>query len=307
MTDPDPLRELARRQDDVLTRAQALRLGLHRSTVLHRLRPGGPWQRLLPGVYGTRPPATPDARVTAALLYAGPDGALTGPTALRQWRFDVPEDLRVHVSVPLAAHCASTGYVAVHRAPVPVRVVRLGRRPVRAIERAVVDAGEDPADRRAIELTLQAVLCPRGSSPGALRAALELDAVQRRLLREALAGRVPTDDPPGRRFGAAVRVSGLPEPWWNAVLCTRSGRALATVAAWWPESALAVRFDPPGAADDPAARLDRVGVTLLRVRYDQLAVTALWTATRLRVRYDAGRAEGPAAVWARHGGELVST
>ena len=58
-------------------------LGLCGSSVYRRCQPGGPWQRVLPGVLllGNSPP-TPMQRVQAALRYAEPDGVLTGRHAL---------------------------------------------------------------------------------------------------------------------------------------------------------------------------------------------------------------------------------
>ena len=62
-----------RRQHGVISRRQALAAGLTNDMVQHRIRAGGPWQRLLPGVYLTMTGApTSDQRDTAALLYAGP-------------------------------------------------------------------------------------------------------------------------------------------------------------------------------------------------------------------------------------------
>ncbi len=57
----------------VITRAQAADCGLSLAEIRHRIRPGGPWQRLLPGVY-LAVTGTPTQRQTeiAALRRAGP-------------------------------------------------------------------------------------------------------------------------------------------------------------------------------------------------------------------------------------------
>ena len=39
------------RQELVVSRAQADACGMTRSALRYRIRPGGPWQQLLPGVY----------------------------------------------------------------------------------------------------------------------------------------------------------------------------------------------------------------------------------------------------------------
>jgi hypothetical protein len=40
-----------REQEGVLTRQQAFACGLTAEALRHRVRPGGPWQRPLPGIY----------------------------------------------------------------------------------------------------------------------------------------------------------------------------------------------------------------------------------------------------------------
>jgi very-short-patch-repair endonuclease len=71
--DRQRLAETLRRQYFVIGRDQALACGLTRAALEHRIRAGGPWQRLLPGVYlavtGT---ASREQREMAALLHAGP-------------------------------------------------------------------------------------------------------------------------------------------------------------------------------------------------------------------------------------------
>ena len=65
--------------------------GMTESTLQHRLRVGGPWQRLLPGVFLTVTGVpTSDQRDVAALLYAGPGSLLTGTAALRLWGVRAP-------------------------------------------------------------------------------------------------------------------------------------------------------------------------------------------------------------------------
>jgi hypothetical protein len=48
MAEPLALRKLIQEQDSVVSRAQALRAGLSRHAVAHRLRAGGQWRPLLP-------------------------------------------------------------------------------------------------------------------------------------------------------------------------------------------------------------------------------------------------------------------
>jgi len=68
----------------MVSREQALAAGLSPGALRHRLRPGGPWSVWLPGVYQTETgPPTQAQGETAALLYGGPDSALTGTAALQ--------------------------------------------------------------------------------------------------------------------------------------------------------------------------------------------------------------------------------
>ena len=64
---------LLARQSGVITRSQARECAMSDAALRHRLRPGGPWQVLLPGVYHsttTGSPARPQ-RLMAAQLYGG--------------------------------------------------------------------------------------------------------------------------------------------------------------------------------------------------------------------------------------------
>ena len=49
-TRPESLARLLSRQYSVISLTQAKGLGLSMSTVHYRIRPGGPWQQVLPGV-----------------------------------------------------------------------------------------------------------------------------------------------------------------------------------------------------------------------------------------------------------------
>src|SRR5262249_60689024 len=77
--DHQALAALLRKQHGVIARAQAFDRGLGKEQVRYQLRAGGPWQRLLPGVYLTHTGLpTADQRELGALLYAGPRPGRTG-------------------------------------------------------------------------------------------------------------------------------------------------------------------------------------------------------------------------------------
>lgn len=165
---------IARRQDGVVTRAQALQVGLHRSSVAHRIRPGGPWQRLLPGVYAMIPgPATEERRISATLLYAGPEAVLTGPTALRLHGIRAwGDDPRVHVLLPRRVSRASVSFVVVHRTVRPIVATVRGSRPTSALARAAADACVAGLDEPTVRALLTELIGEARVSVDELRALL---------------------------------------------------------------------------------------------------------------------------------------
>jgi hypothetical protein len=109
------LNQLLDKQSSVITRRQALDSGVHPNVLHRRARAGGPWQRILPGVYLTLTGTpTTDQLETAAVLYGGPSATLTGPAALRRHGMRVQSD-RVDVLVPAKRRVPSTAFVVVHR------------------------------------------------------------------------------------------------------------------------------------------------------------------------------------------------
>src|ERR1700760_4829090 len=101
-----------RRQFDVIGREQALVCGLTPEALRRRIRPDGPWQRLLPGVYLALTGAvTTRHREMAALLHAGPRSALTGLAAARRHGLSVPPNGLIDVVVPVTVRRRSAGFV----------------------------------------------------------------------------------------------------------------------------------------------------------------------------------------------------
>ncbi len=100
----------------MISRAQALAVGLTNHALRHRLRPGGPWRGLLPGVYmaATGAPTTLQQEM-AALLYAGDGSLVTGPAALRSHHIRTALTESVDVLVPAARQRRDTGFVRLHR------------------------------------------------------------------------------------------------------------------------------------------------------------------------------------------------
>ncbi|MFE2720924.1 hypothetical protein [Kitasatospora sp. NPDC059327] len=125
----DPLLLLGADQQHIVTRAQLRRLGVPSGTIAHRLRPGGPWQRVLPRVIQLQSGRlTPHQRLRAALAYAAPKGRsarpgevlLTGEAVLAAAGLPSaghPADLvGVDVLVPGPRRVADRDFVRIHRA-----------------------------------------------------------------------------------------------------------------------------------------------------------------------------------------------
>ena len=112
------LRELLDEQLAVASRGQLLALGMNDRAMQYRLRPGGPWQALLPGIYlavtGT---PTFEQKEMAALLYAGPESLITGRAAL--WHHGIgsgwpPPDV-IDVLLPTERQRVDVNFVRLHR------------------------------------------------------------------------------------------------------------------------------------------------------------------------------------------------
>lgn len=75
-------RDLAEAQDGLISRAQALQSGITRAAIEHALRRGGPWQRVVPGVYATfSGPLGQLHRLRVAVLHVKGPGLVTASAA----------------------------------------------------------------------------------------------------------------------------------------------------------------------------------------------------------------------------------
>jgi hypothetical protein len=114
--DRDAVAELLRRQSGVITRHQTKTCGMSDAALRHRLRGGGPWQLLLPGVYLSATGAvTSTQREVAAILYAGSGSVITGPAALAWHRIRVARTSIVNVLVPEPRRRRDVGFVRLNR------------------------------------------------------------------------------------------------------------------------------------------------------------------------------------------------
>ncbi len=246
MRDAEALFAASRR--GVIAVAHLAALGVPQGTSYRRCLPGGPWQRLLPGVVLLRT-GEPTRRqlVEGALLHCGDQAVVTGVEACRRQGLDrpaVPGEL-IHVLLPLHLKTTSTGYVLVERTkrmPVPVRCDGLVVAPA---VRAVLDECRRLRERAPIRALLAEAVQQLGVDPAELAAELEAGskrgtALPRSALREITDGARSAAEAEAM---AVWRRTGLPEPVWNFELRDDRGRYVATPDAWFDDVALAWEID----------------------------------------------------------------
>jgi hypothetical protein len=112
--DLDAIADLARRQDDVVSRSQLLTCGATADWVSRRVL-SGRWLRLLPGVYLTHT-GQPRwrSRARAALIYAGRGAALSHRSAAFHHRLIEGPGSLIDVSVPATRRVRSQPGVRIH-------------------------------------------------------------------------------------------------------------------------------------------------------------------------------------------------
>ncbi|MBW1601113.1 hypothetical protein JJV70_03145 [Streptomyces sp. JJ66] len=310
---PRPLSELSDVRRRVVTVRTLRAWGVPLAEAQDRCRPGGPWQRPLPGVYLLHSgPASGEERLHAVLRYAQRDeppgpAMVTGLAALALRGFDAAPRLaaleRVDVLVPHTRRLRSTGWARVARARVMPVAEEAGGVPVAPVARAVADAVARLTDAVTVRRLLTEAVRGGHCEPQtlvreltrtrALSRAHVVDAVDS-LLAE---GRALAEE----RLYAMVRDAGLPDPCWHVELRLPHGPPGCAVDAYWPGQGVAVELDARGTrrtgedggnlwAEHAHRRetLERLGITLLhlaplRLRDDphgQAAVvrTALMTA-----------------------------
>jgi hypothetical protein len=239
---------LIEKQDAVVSRAQALQGGMSRHAVAHRLRAGGPWNPLLPGVYLTvTGTPTQVQREMAAVLYAGSGSVITGAAALRYHRLPAPKSDVIDVSVPVKVQRRSISYVQLHRtARMPEMAYGLPHRRYACPARAAADAALWLTDLRETRAVIAGAVQARGGCTAdelmsELRAGPTRDsALLRKVLAEVCDG---VRSAPEAELRDLVKKAGLPMPMFNPRLYLPNGTFLGSPDAWWPEAGLAIEID----------------------------------------------------------------
>jgi hypothetical protein len=287
----------------VIRVAELMTLGVPDYTAYRRCQPGGPWRWLLPGIVmlsNGQPSAR--QRLEAALLHGGPDAAITGTEAARQYGLQqVPHDDVIHMLVPHDHQIRSAGFVLVERTiHMPDQVVRNGL-PLAPLDRSVLDAVRrwrkiDPV-RALLSEAVQRGRC----SPTDLMVELNIgsprgSALPRRVLYELEVGTRSVAESHGL---AVWRRSGLPEATWNVPVHDTKGAFVAMPDAWFDDVAMAWEidsydwhFDAKGYARTVArnARYAGAGIAVIQTLPSRLREDPTGVIAELRAAYEAAKA-----------------
>jgi hypothetical protein len=301
MLDDRDMQWLLASQRGVLSRAQALASGTTPAGLQHRLREGGPWQRLLPGVYLTITGApTPIQLQVAALLYAGPQSLVTGPTALAFHGVRGAKAAAVDILVPATCSVASRSFVAIRRTrrmpsqwaqDLAVRYVL----PPRAIADTVRTLDRLSDARTVVASGVQQSCCTIRQLAAELAERHDpRDALFRTVLSEVAAG---IRSAPEAELRELINSSGLPAPLYNPDLYL-NGKFLARPDAWWPQAGVAVEVDSREWHLSPAdwqrtlrrhRRMTAAGIFVVHVTPDQLRTESLQVAGDIAAALERGR------------------
>jgi len=273
-TKKDPVAWLVSRQCGVISRRQAECLGMSADVLNRRVRIGGPWQRMFPGVYLTvTGTPTIDQMDTAALLYAGDYSMITGLAALRRLGIWAPAISATDVLIPDTRRRVSRNYVRMHRTTkLPTEWLAQGEIRMAMIPRALADTALDLASVRDVRAVVAAGIqqgrCSVQQLEDELRdRRLHNAKLLRSVLAEVAAG--IRSSPEGDLMDL-IKKSGLPDPVYNPRLYI-GDRLLARPDAWWELAGVAAEVDSrewhlsPEAWERTMKRHDRMTAAGIRV------------------------------------------
>jgi hypothetical protein len=297
-----------RRQCDLITRQQALMAGMTEASLRHKLRAGGPWRIVLPGVYLSRNGLlTGGQREAAAVLYAGRGCVITGLAALARQGVRAPLTEILDVLIPHHLSRQGAEFVRVHRTiRMPDKPVVIGGIRWAPVPRAIADAARGQLDPRDVrDFVAHAVQQNKCSVP---QLAAELRAGPRQgalALREALTevadgvASVAEGDLRG-----LVKSGGLPEPMYNPSLFAGS-EFLGKPDAWWRDEGVAGQVDskewhlsPQGWAKTLArhAKMSAHGIIVLHFTPGRLRANPTEVIAEIRSALENARQRPPLAI-----------
>lgn len=236
-------------RERVATHAELVSAGVPLSSLTYRIRPGGSWQRLLPGVVLMHS-GTPTWRemLLGALAYCGDDAVLTGLAALQLYGLRTARTTLVHVLVPHQRRRQAHGYVMAERtrrSPVGARAETLEGLPVASLARAVVDACRRMKDLNGVRNLVSDAVQNHGLKLDDLRRELRATARQRTAISRAVLAELES----GVRFAAEARAreiiagSDLPQPLFNVDVISDDGRTVVRPDGYFPDLACGYEID----------------------------------------------------------------
>jgi hypothetical protein len=243
----DGLDEILERQLSVVSRRQLLARGMTDNVMQYRVRDGGPWQVLLPGVYlGVSGVPSLAQKEMAALLYAGPGSLITGPMALMHHSIRSGAGLDViDVLVPAERQRHSAGFARLQRtARMPARAASIGPVRLTLVPRAVADTVRQLTSLRdvravvaeAVQLgrcTVSELAHELGDGP------IRGSAMFRSVLAEVADGIRSTAEGDLRDL---IKTARLPMPLFNPSLYD-GDTFLGKPDAWWPDAGVTGEVD----------------------------------------------------------------
>ena len=243
----DGLDELLDKQLSVVSRGQLLALGMSDNDMQYRIRQGGPWQAMLPGVYLTVS-GTPSfwQKEMAVLVYAGPGSVITGPVALMHHSIRSGPSMDViDVLVPAERQRLNAGFARLHRtARMPTRISSSGPVRLTLVPRAVADTARQLTSLRDVRAVVadavQLGRCTLSELADELRdGPIKGSAMFRSVLAEVADGIRSTAEGDLRDL---IRRARLPMPLFNPSLY-KGDTFLGKPDAWWPDAGVAAEVD----------------------------------------------------------------
>lgn len=240
------IREALRLQCDLVTRTQVLAAGLSEAALRQRLRPGGPWKVVLPGVYLSHNGLmTVGQREMAATLYGGVDSVITGAAALTRHGVNWPGTEIVDVLIPHALKRQSMEFVRVHRTSrMPDKTWRFDGLRWASPARAVADAARNARELRDVRALVAEAVQRRKCTVGQLATELRDGPTQgsgalRAALEEVADGVASAAEGDLRKL---IKKGGLPEPMYNPSLYVGE-EFLAQPDLYWRDAGVAGEVD----------------------------------------------------------------
>ena len=233
-------------QHHVITRGQVLECGVPESTVGVWVRPGGKWQKMLPGIYLalTGTPTVQQLHL-AAQLYGGPGSVITGPAAIRTRRLRVPPWQRIDVLIPWSVRRQSVGFACVHRTRYLPPFYEIGLVRYAPTARAVADAAHwftnlddvravvaEAIQKQACSIAELGIELARGTNTDSSRLRTALSEVRSGVRSAAEA-----------QFRERLLRSDLPVPQFNVFLRAADGTSIGKIDAWWADAGVAAEID----------------------------------------------------------------